>query len=311
MESIIESPEGRKAGGPRDGHDRHFGLHNQLAREIEPVVVGDSLGCLTDFFFKESSQMPRAQTQPFGEPVFVCLMELVSGDELERSLNDGLLAPPSWRQGSALGAASQTWSISRQFRRSGVGEELDVFALRSRRTNWPAVNTRGLDRNEKFTVEPVVSRQHGFVKVGHHKSSIGVNDAGAQDARSPFSDIILALSRGTIRQPVERKFMATHNVPSFYSSRYRLLRSVTRRTEPSSRRPGTSAVRSLRPMALFKMAIGTIRFGNERRRKWPFLVKATSAQTPSATYDTEGNKKELRLYQEKIDISTLLKMRSG
>jgi hypothetical protein len=28
-------------------------------------------------------------------------------------------------------------------------------------------------------------------------------------------------------------------------------------------------------------------------------------------YDTEGNKKELRLYQEKIDISTLLKMRSG
>jgi hypothetical protein len=28
-------------------------------------------------------------------------------------------------------------------------------------------------------------------------------------------------------------------------------------------------------------------------------------------YDTEGNKKELRLYQEKIDISTRLKMRSG
>jgi hypothetical protein len=45
----------------------------------------------------------------------------------------------------------------------------------------------------------VVSRQHGFVKIGHRKNSIEVNEAWAQDAYPPFSDIILALSRGAMR----------------------------------------------------------------------------------------------------------------
>lgn len=193
LESVIESPEGRKAGTPCHRHDRHFGLDNQLAREIEPVVVGDLLRGLADFFLKQSSQVPRAQAQSFGELGFVCLMELVSGDELERSLNDGLLSPPGGRQRSAFRPASQTRSISGQFRRGGVRKELDIFALRSRWTNRPAVNTGGLDRNEEFTIEAVIPRQHGLVKIAHYESSIEVNEAPAQYACSPFSDIILAL----------------------------------------------------------------------------------------------------------------------
>jgi hypothetical protein len=114
--------------------------------------------------------VPRAQAQSFRETIFVCLVVLVSADELQRSLNDRLLAPPGWRQRSAFGAASQTRSISRHFRGGGVGKKLDVLALWLRRTDRPAVDTGGFDGNEKFTVEARISRAHGFVKFVHLKS---------------------------------------------------------------------------------------------------------------------------------------------
>ena len=181
LESFIESSERGKAGGPRDRHHRHPGLDNQLAREIEPVVVGDLFRRLTDFFFKESTQVPCAHTQSFGESLLVCLMKLIPGDELEGPLNHRFLSPPRGRERSAFGAAPQTRSVSRQLRRGGIGEELDILSLRSRRTNGPAVNTRGLHRDEEFAVEAVVSGEHGFIKIVHRKHSIGANGAWVQD----------------------------------------------------------------------------------------------------------------------------------
>ena len=51
-----------------------------------------------------------------------------------------------------------------------------------------------------------------------------------------------------------------------YSNRHPWPPSATRRIEPSSQPHDTCAVRSSPPMNLFKMAIGSIRFGSNRRK---------------------------------------------
>ena len=94
LKSIVETSERRKAGGPRHGHHRHAGLHNQFARKIEPVVVRDLLGRLADFFFEKPAQMSCAHAQSFGELLFVRTMKGVAGDEFERSLNDRFFSLP-------------------------------------------------------------------------------------------------------------------------------------------------------------------------------------------------------------------------
>jgi hypothetical protein len=96
-------------------------------------------------------------------------MELVSSDELKRSLNNRFLAPPRRRERRTFRPAPQTRAVSRQFRRRRVREELDVFAFRSCRTNRTAVYARGLCRNEEFTVEAVVSGEQGLVKIVHRQ----------------------------------------------------------------------------------------------------------------------------------------------
>ena len=181
-ESFVESSKRRKPSGPRDCHNRHSGLDDQLAREIEPVRVGDLLGRLSDFFFKESPQMPCAYAQPCGESVLACLIKLISGDELKRPLHDRFLSPPRRRERGTFGTAPQTRSVSRQLRRGGIGEELNVLALRSGWTNGPAVNTSSFHRNEEFAVEAAVSCEHSVIKIVHRDHSIEANEAWAQGA---------------------------------------------------------------------------------------------------------------------------------
>jgi hypothetical protein len=181
LESSIESSERGKTGGPRHRHNRHSRFNDQLAGEIEPVVVRDLFRRLADFFLKESAQMSCAHTQAFGEPLLVRLMKLIPGDELERPLNDRFFSPPRRRQRSTFRTAPQTRSVSCQLRRGGVGEELDVLALRSRRTNRPAVNTCRLHRDEEFAVETAVPCEHGLIKIVHRKPSIGANGPRVQD----------------------------------------------------------------------------------------------------------------------------------
>ena len=102
------------------------------------------------------------------ELLLVIVIEFIVGDEFERALNHGPLAPPGRRERRAFGPAAQTRPVPRRFGRCRIREEHDVLAFRPRRANGPTVNSGGFHSDKKFTVEAVVASEQSLVKIFHN-----------------------------------------------------------------------------------------------------------------------------------------------
>src|SRR5262249_17067453 len=92
---IVESTDRGKAGGESDMRDGDIGFDDRFSGKMESVTVGYLFGRFAEFFFKQSSEMPGADSQPLGKAIFVGFEELIVGDEFKGPLDYGAFSNPS------------------------------------------------------------------------------------------------------------------------------------------------------------------------------------------------------------------------